>query len=246
MLEVHMDAAMPCKIKDKKPDQPTGNWRRLEIFGCTCDLDQTARVQTKLSLDLKFNRWDTAITFRSERRSMSKTVFAQYDPFETWYTCQSDVWLDDVKTFYPRPMRCVSVVHPYPLAQEDTTLLTDSAYLSCANIFIDDSRFSPDLHKDKRVTLNKRQKNEISNRAALIKESNQVMWILLTNTIPHGRKIMYMVALATSKYDGSWTFLQDIDLRKIGQQLSRSLIHSITGNALVTKRERERQSDHHC
>ena len=75
----------------------------------------------KLSFDLKFNPWDTAITFRREWRSMSKTVFTQCDPFETWYTCRSDVWLDDVKTFYPRPMRCVVVVHPYPLAQEDTT-----------------------------------------------------------------------------------------------------------------------------
>ena len=35
----------------------------------------------KLSLDLKFNPWDTAITFRPEWRSMSKTVFMQYDPF---------------------------------------------------------------------------------------------------------------------------------------------------------------------
>ena len=53
----------------------------------------------KLSLDLKFNLWDTAITYRPEWCSTSKTVFTQYNPFETWYTCQSDVWLDDVKTF---------------------------------------------------------------------------------------------------------------------------------------------------
>ena len=45
----------------------------------------------KLSLDLKFNPWDTAITFRPEWRSMSKTVFTQYDPLESWYTEQSDV-----------------------------------------------------------------------------------------------------------------------------------------------------------
>ena len=51
----------------------------------------------KLSLDLKFNPWDTAITFRPEWRSMSKTVFTQYDASETWYTCQSHVWLDDGK-----------------------------------------------------------------------------------------------------------------------------------------------------
>ena len=35
----------------------------------------------KLSLDLKFNPWDTAITFRPEWRSMSTTVFTQYDLF---------------------------------------------------------------------------------------------------------------------------------------------------------------------
>ena len=64
----------------------------------------------KLSLDLKFNFWDTAITFRPECGSMSNTVFTQYVPFETWYTCQSDVWHDDVKTFYRQPMRCVIVV----------------------------------------------------------------------------------------------------------------------------------------
>ena len=36
-----------------------------------------------LSLDLKFNFWDTAISFRPEWRSTSKKVFTQYDPFET-------------------------------------------------------------------------------------------------------------------------------------------------------------------
>ena len=110
----------------------------------------------KLSLDLKFNPWDTAITFWPDWPSMSKTVFTQYDPFETWYTCQSDVWLDDVKTLYPPQMRCVINVHPYPLAQEDTALLTESAFLSCAKICFDDLRFSPGLHKDKHVTLNKK------------------------------------------------------------------------------------------
>ena len=101
------------------------------------------------------------------------------------------------KTFYPRPLRCVIVVHSYSLAQEDTTLLTESACLPCAKICIDDSRISPDLHKDKRVTLNKKQKSQISNGAAFITETNQARWSLLTNTIPHGRTIMYMVTLAT-------------------------------------------------
>ena len=83
----------------------------------------------KLSLDVKFNHLDTTVTCPPEWRSMSKTVFTQYDQVETWYTCQSDVWLDDVKTFYPQPMRCVIVVYPYSLAQEDTALLTKSAFL---------------------------------------------------------------------------------------------------------------------
>ena len=52
--------------------------------------------------------------------------------FESWHTEQIDVWLDDVKTFYHRPMRCVIVVHPYFLAQENTALLSESAYLSFA------------------------------------------------------------------------------------------------------------------
>ena len=103
------------------------------------------------------------------------------------------MWLDDVKTFHHRPMRCVIVVHPYFLAQRDTDLLAESACLSCAKICIDDSRFSPDLYKDKRVTLNTRLKNEISNSAAFIAETNQVMWSLYINTIPHGRTIMHVV-----------------------------------------------------
>ena len=90
-------------------------------------------------------------------------------------------------------MRCVIVVHPYPLDQVDTALLTQFAFLSCANTCIDDSRFSPDVHKDRRVTLNKERKNEISDNTAFITEVNQTMWNLLTNTIPHGRTTMYMV-----------------------------------------------------
>ena len=125
------------------------------------------------------------------------TVFTQYDQFESWYTEHGDVWLDDVKTFYHRSMRCVIAVHLHFLAQENTDLLAESAYLSCAKICIDDSRFSPDLYKDKRVTLNKKQKNEISNSAAFITETNQVTCSVLTNTIPHGRTFVCMVTPAT-------------------------------------------------
>ena len=41
------------------------------------------------------------------------------------------------------------------------------------------------------------QKNEISDSTAYITETHQTMWSLLTNTIPHGRTIMYMVTPAT-------------------------------------------------
>ena len=128
---------------------------------------------------------------------MSKTVFTQYDPFETWCTSQSNVRLDDVETFYPRPMRCVIVVHPYPLDPEDLVLSKQYAFLSCAKICVDDSRFCQELHKDRRVTLNKQQENEISDSTGYIKEIHQTMWSLLTNTTPHGRTITYMVTPAT-------------------------------------------------
>ena len=59
-------------------------------------------------------------------------------------------------------MRCVVVVYPYAVEPEDPVVLKQYAFLSCAKICVDDSRFSPDLHKDRRVTLNKKQKNEIS------------------------------------------------------------------------------------
>ena len=122
----------------------------------------------KLSLDLKFNPWDTAITFfRPEWSSMRKSVFTQYDPFESWYTEQSDVWLDDVKTFYHhRPMRCVIVVHLYFHAQKNTDLLAKSAYLSCAKKCIDDSRFFSRRVQGQARDVEQEQKNEISNNSA--------------------------------------------------------------------------------
>ena len=148
---------------------------------------------------------------------------------------------------------------PHPLAQEHTTLLTDSAFFSCAKRCIDDSRLSPDLHKDTRVTLNKSQKSDISNGAAFITETNQFMWSLLTNNLPHGRPILYVVTPATEARVGH--FAKVFDPGENGLQLIRMsfFAHSISErqhgkicrnvfarNALVTKRERERQSDHHC
>ena len=99
----------------------------------------------------------------------------------------------------------------HPLDPEDPDLLKQYAFLSCAKICVDDSRFSPDLHKDRRVTLNKKQKNEISDSTAYITEIHQTMCSLLTNTIPYSRTIMYMVTPATeASNDGSWTFFQYI------------------------------------
>ena len=94
-------------------------------------------------------------------------------------------------------MRCVIVVHSYTLEPEDSVLVEAIRCLLVRKTCVDGSRFSPDLHKERRVTLNMRQKNEISNSAAFIAETNQGMWSLLSNTIPHGRTIMYMVTTAT-------------------------------------------------
>ena len=84
-------------------------------------------------------------------------------------------------------MRCVIVVNPYMLDPEDPALLKQYAFLSCAKICVDDSRFSPDLHKDKRVTLNKKQKSEISDSTG------------------YGRTIMFVVTPATEARGLQWT-----------------------------------------
>ena len=66
-----------------------------------------------------------------------------------------------------------------------------------------------------------RQKNEISNIAAFIAEANQVMWSLLTNTIPHGRTIMYMVTPATeASMMAVGHFTKNFDPGKNGLQLT--------------------------
>ena len=78
-------------------------------------------------------------------------------------------------------MRCVIVIHQYLFELEDSVLSKQYAFYSCAKNCVDDLRFSPDLHKDKRVMLNKRQKNEISDSTAYITEIRQTMWSLLTD-----------------------------------------------------------------
>ena len=81
------------------------------------------------------------------------------------------------------------------------------------------------MHKDRRVTLNKKQKNEISDSTVFITETHQTMWSLLTNTIPHGRTIMYMVTPAT---EGSMMAVAHVskifDPGKIGKQLTNDSV----------------------
>ena len=150
--------------------EPRGRIRHFRVYvGPGSDGPST----DKLSLDLRFDPWDTAVTQRSEWHSMSKTVFTQYNPSGSWCTEQSDVWLD-VKKFYHRPIRCVASVPPYFLAQRDTDLVAEYAHLSCAEMCIDVSSFSPDLHEDKHATLYKRQKSEIPSSETFVIETKQV------------------------------------------------------------------------
>ena len=116
-------------------------------------------------------------------------------------------------------MRCATVVHPYRLERENSVLLKQYGFLSCAQICVDDSRFSPDMYKDS-VTRNKKQKSEISDSTAHITETHQTMWSLLTNTIPYGRTIMYMVTPATeASMMAVGHFLNIFDPGKNGLQL---------------------------
>ena len=100
-------------------------------------------------------------------------------------------------------------------------MLKQYAFFSCAKICVDDSLFSPDLHKDGRVTLNKKQKSDMSDSTSYITETHQTMWSLLTNTIPHGRTIMYMVTPATeASMMAVGHFSKIFDLGKNGPQLT--------------------------
>ena len=108
---------------------------------------------------------------------------------EPWNIEQSSVWLDDVKIFSHRSMRCMIVVHPYTFLQDPGP---PSAYLSTADPVADGS-FTTDLQKDKLVTLNKQQKKTLTINQTSINEADDTMWNLLTNTIPHGRTIMLVI-----------------------------------------------------
>ena len=95
-----------------------GTRKRHAIFETYIGAGSDGSSADKLSLDLKFNPRDTAITFRSEWRALCKTAFEQYDPLEPWNIEQGSVWLADVKTFPYRPMQCLIEVDPYTFHQD--------------------------------------------------------------------------------------------------------------------------------
>ena len=107
----------------------------------------------KLSLDLKFNPWDTTISFRLEWYSMSKTVFTQYDTVES----QQDAWLDDVKTFSSSTTTlsdcCPSVFSSSPGHRPVGGICTPLVRKKMHRRLL----FPPDPYKDKRATLNRKQ-----------------------------------------------------------------------------------------
>ena len=81
--------------------------------------------------------------------------------------------------------------------------------------------FLKNMYKDKRVTLKKKQNNVVSNSAAFITETNQVMWSPLTNTIPHGRTIVHTVTSATeASMVAVGHFAKTFDPGKHGLQLT--------------------------
>ena len=131
---------------------------------------------------------------------MSKTVFTQC----VLYTEQKDAWLDDVKTFCYRPIRCLIVVHPYFTLNRGRHVLTSHVQ----KIYVTVSRFPSTPFKDKYPTLNERQKNETSNRQTLATKTKLALQYLLFGTAPHDRTTEYRKALAieANKKD-SWTLL---------------------------------------
>ena len=129
---------------------------------------------------------------------MSKTVFTQWDPFwnlvhlsegRVAWRCQNVLSSTEYAAW--SLFNRIRLLRGTRLCWSNT--LSSRAQKKC----VENSRFSPDLHKDRRVTLNKEQKNEISDSTAYITEIHQTMWSLLTTTISHGRTIMYMVTPAT-------------------------------------------------
>ena len=163
----------------------------------------------KLSLNLKFNPQATAISLRSERQPMKKTVFTQYNLSECSCTEQGNARPDDTKTFFDRPLRCAIAFHRYSLTQRDTDQSAKSAYLSCVQICIGDSHSQTGLHNYEHVTLNMIQKSELPSSAAFIAETTHAIWNLQISIVSHVTTFAYMMipAIKASK-KGVWIFFK--------------------------------------
>ena len=85
------------------------------------------------------------------------------------------------------------------------------AFLSCAKKCVNDSHFSPVLHKDRRVTLNKKQKNEISDSTAYITENHQTIWSIIYMVTPATEASMMAVGHFSNIFDPGKNGLQQID-----------------------------------
>ena len=68
---------------------------------------------------------------------------------------------------------------------------------------MDNSRLSQDLQEDKRVTLNKKHKNEIFTRAAFTSH------VLFIDQHQHGRTIMFMVTDSSMMVIGHYAKIFD-------------------------------------
>ena len=111
---------------DPEPDLQRSGAKRKEPGSDGSNID-------KLSLDLKFNPRNTAISSRpGEEHYICKTVFTEYDIQEDWCTEQKDVWLDWVTTFGYRPLRCLIIVHPVFSTQRRIELLAKYVHFSRA------------------------------------------------------------------------------------------------------------------
>ena len=104
---------------------------------------------------------------------------------------QSGVWLDDLKTFAHRSIRCASAIHPYPYS--------DSACAYLPTEYLHDF-CTPGLQKDKRVMLNKRQKKTLITGQTSISKEYNTLWHLLGDTIPPRRTIMRVVTATVELY----------------------------------------------
>ena len=193
-----------------------------------------------LSLVLKFNPRNTAMSSRpGEEHFSCKTVPSHYDLQEDWCTEQKDVWLDWVKTFSYRPVRCLITVHPYFSAQRRTELLAKSVHLSRAKFVVNVPCSPSDPYIDKRATLNKKQENGTAKSETFAMETNQASRNWLTNAISHGQTIVYtMISVLETHQKASGYFLRYLILEKNGLQLTDDSETKLKNEFVLTDRKR--------